>query len=287
MEVKLARRMRTDGRTRETWILEGDPASPKYVQGESEFAAGTGLPVAEVAAALREFLTTARRPECVTWVPERQGHTIDGRADPVWGASARPDVRTEWYRRVQRVRGAPSLDRRESGGLPTRSLVSARRLTAPRRRGLAGMGGADWSPAGDHAVVAGSGDQRDVAVVVDPHGEAVGELLAVPGLGVIPAVGFGDAYFVAFERRERAYQDAGVEVVGAHRGCAPDAHGNRRCGLLSHHEDPGRRRVVGQAVISTAGERTSSGVWSPGGCSCGRVGVACPTAAALDPFNMM
>lgn len=54
------------------WILEGDPASPKYVQGESEFAAGTGLPVAEVAAALREFLTTARRPECVTWVPERQ-----------------------------------------------------------------------------------------------------------------------------------------------------------------------------------------------------------------------
>jgi hypothetical protein len=52
-----------------TWILRGDPTSPRYVQGESEFPAGTAVPVAQLAQALHEFLTTAQRPQCVEWVP--------------------------------------------------------------------------------------------------------------------------------------------------------------------------------------------------------------------------
>jgi hypothetical protein len=53
------------------WITDGDPVSPAYVQGESAFPAGTGLPVTQVAEALKEFLATARRPAAVSWRPTR------------------------------------------------------------------------------------------------------------------------------------------------------------------------------------------------------------------------
>jgi hypothetical protein len=52
--------------------LDGDPASPGFVQGPSEFPAGSGLPVAKVAEALREFLRTSRKPGSVKWVPEKR-----------------------------------------------------------------------------------------------------------------------------------------------------------------------------------------------------------------------
>jgi Immunity protein Imm1 len=58
-----------DGDSR--WITDGDPTSPAYVQGESAFPAGTGLPVTRVAEALKEFLATARRPTTVNWQPTR------------------------------------------------------------------------------------------------------------------------------------------------------------------------------------------------------------------------
>jgi Immunity protein Imm1 len=52
------------------WITDGEPTSPAYVQGESEFPAGSGVPVAEVAGALKEFLRTARRPMSLRWVED-------------------------------------------------------------------------------------------------------------------------------------------------------------------------------------------------------------------------
>jgi len=45
----------------------GDPLSPKAISDQSEFAAGTGLPLETLAAALKEFLLTAQRPSCVQW----------------------------------------------------------------------------------------------------------------------------------------------------------------------------------------------------------------------------
>jgi hypothetical protein len=38
---------------------------------EAQFPAGSGLPVAKVAEALREFLRTSRKPDSVKWVPEK------------------------------------------------------------------------------------------------------------------------------------------------------------------------------------------------------------------------
>jgi hypothetical protein len=52
------------------WIIDGDPASPAYVQGESEFPAGSGVPVSEVAGALKEFLRTAHRPMSLRWAED-------------------------------------------------------------------------------------------------------------------------------------------------------------------------------------------------------------------------
>jgi hypothetical protein len=52
------------------WIIDGDPASPAYVQGESEFPAGSRVPVSEVAVALKEFLRTAHRPMSLRWAED-------------------------------------------------------------------------------------------------------------------------------------------------------------------------------------------------------------------------
>lgn len=72
------------------WNLDGDPASPQYVQGESEFPAGSGLPLAQVSAALNAFLLTARRPECVPWVADHEwAQARDGAVEPGRVARAR------------------------------------------------------------------------------------------------------------------------------------------------------------------------------------------------------
>lgn len=63
---------------------------------------------------------------------------------------------------------------------------------------------------GDRAVVAGSSDLRDVAMVIDPHSESVGELFAGPGLRVVPTVCLGDATLIANGCRERSLQEPGV-----------------------------------------------------------------------------
>ncbi|NUT54140.1 MAG: hypothetical protein HOV94_43645 [Saccharothrix sp.] len=47
--------------------LVGDPASPEYRSEYVDYPAGTGVAVDVLAAALKEFLATAGRPEGVTW----------------------------------------------------------------------------------------------------------------------------------------------------------------------------------------------------------------------------
>jgi hypothetical protein len=45
----------------------GNPASPGYDSMDEEFPAGSGILVAELAAALREFLATGSQPRAVRW----------------------------------------------------------------------------------------------------------------------------------------------------------------------------------------------------------------------------
>lgn len=47
--------------------LVGESASPQYSSEYVDYPAGSGVPVEALAAALREFLTTAARPTCVQW----------------------------------------------------------------------------------------------------------------------------------------------------------------------------------------------------------------------------
>lgn len=47
-------------------ITDGDPASPA-IQSEVDFPAGTGLPAAQVVAAIREFVRTGQLPGSVPW----------------------------------------------------------------------------------------------------------------------------------------------------------------------------------------------------------------------------
>ncbi|MEU4444094.1 Imm1 family immunity protein [Actinosynnema sp. NPDC050801] len=47
--------------------LQGDPESPEYRSEYVDYPAGAGVPVEVLATALKEFLTTAERPESVTW----------------------------------------------------------------------------------------------------------------------------------------------------------------------------------------------------------------------------
>lgn len=49
--------------------LKGDPASPEYRSEYVDYPAGAGVPVEELAAALKEFLATAQRPDKVNWQP--------------------------------------------------------------------------------------------------------------------------------------------------------------------------------------------------------------------------
>jgi hypothetical protein len=49
------------------WILRGSPDSPGITNSEVQFCAGSGVPIVMIAAALREFLASAQRPECVMW----------------------------------------------------------------------------------------------------------------------------------------------------------------------------------------------------------------------------
>ncbi|ASU79625.1 hypothetical protein CDG81_16645 [Actinopolyspora erythraea] len=48
-------------------VPEGDPAAPGLRGGDVEFPEGSGVPVATLAEALREFLRTGQRPESVPW----------------------------------------------------------------------------------------------------------------------------------------------------------------------------------------------------------------------------
>ncbi|WP_367135304.1 Imm1 family immunity protein [Saccharothrix sp. HUAS TT1] len=47
--------------------LAGDPASPEHRSEHVDYPAGAGVPVEVLAAALKDFLATARRPGSVTW----------------------------------------------------------------------------------------------------------------------------------------------------------------------------------------------------------------------------
>lgn len=47
-------------------VTDGDPGSPA-IPSEVDFPAGTGLPVAQVVAAVREFTRTRKLPETVPW----------------------------------------------------------------------------------------------------------------------------------------------------------------------------------------------------------------------------
>lgn len=49
--------------------LAGDPDSPGYRSEYVDYPAGAGVPVAVLAAALKEFLATGERPGNVTWQP--------------------------------------------------------------------------------------------------------------------------------------------------------------------------------------------------------------------------
>jgi hypothetical protein len=48
-------------------MLAGDDKSPMYASDYVEYPAGSGVPVEILAAALKEFLVTAKRPTCVEW----------------------------------------------------------------------------------------------------------------------------------------------------------------------------------------------------------------------------
>lgn len=47
--------------------LKGDPSSPEYRSEYVDYPAGAGVPVEVLAAALKDFLATARRPARVEW----------------------------------------------------------------------------------------------------------------------------------------------------------------------------------------------------------------------------
>ncbi|MCA1190401.1 MULTISPECIES: Imm1 family immunity protein [Saccharopolyspora] len=48
-------------------VLDGDPESPALISEDAEFPAGSGVDPAVLAAALRDFLETGRRPKAVEW----------------------------------------------------------------------------------------------------------------------------------------------------------------------------------------------------------------------------
>jgi hypothetical protein len=48
----------------------GDDASPSYDTADEEFPAGSGLPLAEFAVVLKEFLVTGQQPRSIRWVAE-------------------------------------------------------------------------------------------------------------------------------------------------------------------------------------------------------------------------
>ncbi|MEU6129990.1 Imm1 family immunity protein [Saccharopolyspora sp. NPDC047091] len=48
-------------------VLDGDPESPALISEDAEFPAGSGVDPAVLAAALRDFLATGRRPKAVEW----------------------------------------------------------------------------------------------------------------------------------------------------------------------------------------------------------------------------
>ncbi len=50
-------------------VLDGSVDSPALPVEDLEFPAGSGVPMGAFTAALREFLATGRRPECVVWRP--------------------------------------------------------------------------------------------------------------------------------------------------------------------------------------------------------------------------
>lgn len=47
--------------------LQGEPDSPAHHTEYVDYPAGSGVPVELLATALKDFLATARRPECVAW----------------------------------------------------------------------------------------------------------------------------------------------------------------------------------------------------------------------------
>lgn len=47
-------------------VTDGDPASPA-APGDADFSAGTGLPIAQVVAAVQQFVRTGKLPETVPW----------------------------------------------------------------------------------------------------------------------------------------------------------------------------------------------------------------------------
>jgi hypothetical protein len=49
--------------------LRGEPSSPEYRSEYVDYPPGAGVPVDLLAAALKEFLATAKRPTCVDWQP--------------------------------------------------------------------------------------------------------------------------------------------------------------------------------------------------------------------------
>ncbi|MBW4716218.1 Imm1 family immunity protein [Saccharothrix obliqua] len=53
--------------------LAGEPNSPGYRSEYVDFPAGAGVPVVVLAAALKEFLATARRPGDVAWTAASPG----------------------------------------------------------------------------------------------------------------------------------------------------------------------------------------------------------------------
>ncbi|ONI84026.1 hypothetical protein ALI22I_35290 [Saccharothrix sp. ALI-22-I] len=49
--------------------LKGEPSSPEYRSEYVDYPAGAGVPVEALAAALKDFLATAKRPTGVDWQP--------------------------------------------------------------------------------------------------------------------------------------------------------------------------------------------------------------------------
>jgi hypothetical protein len=47
----------------------GDPESPALDSENEDFPAGSGIPLADFATALKELLATGQRPTCVSWQP--------------------------------------------------------------------------------------------------------------------------------------------------------------------------------------------------------------------------